>query len=150
MPDRRRALALLSAVLAAPAIRARAETPVEVWKTPSCGCCAAWVDRMREAGFAVAARDVTQGALVGLKTRLGVTPETASCHTALIEGYVVEGHVPPGDVRRLLAERPDAAGLAVPGMPIGSPGMEMGDRVEPYATLLIGRDGRVSVFATHS
>lgn len=146
-PTRRAAIALLSAAIAAPAL---ADAPaVEVWKTPSCGCCGAWIDHMREAGFRVKAHDVDQGALYRIKSRVGLTPALSSCHTALVDGYLVEGHVPAADVRRLLAERPDAAGLSVPGMPIGSPGMEMGATVEPYDVLLIGRDGGTDVFASH-
>jgi hypothetical protein len=140
--------ALLAATLASgPAV---ADTPlIEVWKTPTCGCCAAWVQRMEAAGFALHAQDVDQGALYRLKARLGLTPETASCHTAMAEGYVLEGHVPAQDVARLLETRPEARGLAVPGMPIGSPGMEMGDTREPFATLLLREDGQTEIFAAH-
>jgi hypothetical protein len=127
-----------------------AETPVlTVAKTPACGCCGAWVDHMRAEGFAAEVRDVDQGTLTTIKRRLGIGPAHASCHTATVGGYVIEGHVPAEDVRRLLAEQPDAVGLAVPGMPIGSPGMEMGDEREPYDTLLVRRDGSAEVFARH-
>ncbi|HMB77954.1 MAG TPA: DUF411 domain-containing protein, partial [Kiloniellaceae bacterium] len=85
-----------------------------------------------------------------LKARSGISPKLSSCHTAFVEGYVVEGHVPADDVRRLLAERPEALGLALPGMPIGSPGMEMGSRRDPFDTLLIRRDGATEVFAHHA
>ncbi len=105
---------------------------------------------MRRAGFAVEARDMTQEALYGLKRGFGISPDYASCHTAVIDGYVVEGHVPADDVKRLLIERPSALGLAVPGMPIGSPGMEMGNEREPYDTLLIYASGEARVFASHS
>ena len=143
----RRALTLVAALSAAPAI---ADAPlIEVWKTPTCGCCAAWVDHMSDAGYRIAAKDVDQGTLYRLKAELGLTAETASCHTALVEGYVVEGHVPAQDVSRLLTERPDASGLAVPGMPLGSPGMEAGGAVDPYETLLLRGDGRTDVFASH-
>jgi hypothetical protein len=121
-----------------------------VAKSPTCGCCGAWVAHMREAGFRVAVRDVSDAELQTIKLGFGVRPEYASCHTARVGGYVIEGHVPAADVRRLLAERPGARGLAVPGMPLGSPGMESGDgTVEPYATLLLLRDGGAEVFARH-
>lgn len=136
------ALALARPALAAPA-------RIEVFKSPTCGCCTAWIDHLRAAGFAPLVRDVDQETLWQVKARAGIAPELGSCHTAFVAGYVVEGHVPASDVRRLLAERPEARGLAVPGMPIGSPGMEMGDRREAFDTLLVRRDGGVEVFASH-
>ena len=142
----------LMGVLATPVFAglAWAESPVvQVAKSPQCGCCGAWVEHLRAAGFETEVRDVEQAALDVLKAELGIAPEHASCHTATVEGYVVEGHVPAEDIRRLLAERPEAHGLAVPGMPVGSPGMEMGDSREPYDTLLIGTNGEASVFARH-
>ena len=138
-----RPLVLIAALAAAPA----AAQVLEVAKTPTCGCCDAWVRHMAEAGFDVLPRNLDSSALNRLKIAAGIVPETASCHTAMVEGYVVEGHVPAEDVRRLLAERPDAVGIAVPGMPIGSPGMEMGDETEPYEVLLIRRDGATETFA---
>ena len=123
---------------------------MEVFKSPTCGCCSAWVDHMTGAGFDALARDVDQETLWSIKARAGVTPELSSCHTALIDGYFIEGHVPAGDVQRLLAERPDALGLTVPGMPIGSPGMEMGDQRDAYDTLLVLRDGSTVVFESHT
>ncbi|MEL6207620.1 MAG: DUF411 domain-containing protein [Pseudomonadota bacterium] len=102
---------------------------------------------MRDAGFLVEARDIGQDALYALKAQLGVRPEYSSCHTGEIDGYVIEGHVPAEEVSRLLETRPNALGLAVPGMPVGSPGMEMGARKDPYDVLLIRRDGSSAVFA---
>lgn len=134
-------LALLACVQSA------AAATIEVVKSPYCGCCTLWVDYLRRAGFevrVVEAEDVTPTA-----RRLGVPEDLRSCHTATIEGYAIEGHVPAEDIRRLLAERPAAAGLAVPGMPIGSPGMEQGDRRQPYATILFTREGGRSEFARH-
>ena len=120
---------------------ASAEGPaITVHKTPWCGCCAAWVDHMRDAGFSVRVTEMED--LAALKARYGVTAELASCHTALIGGYVVEGHVPAADVARLLKERPEATGLAVPGMPVGSPGMEMGSEQDPYEVVLFGSGTR--------
>lgn len=145
--------AFVAGALAIPLVisiaRAAGLPRVTVAKSPSCGCCGAWVDHMRAAGFEVGVQDVTDEALAALKRRLGLAPEHTSCHTAEVDGYVVEGHVPAEDVKRLLAERPDARGLAVPGMPIGSPGMEMGGTREPYDTLLIGTNGEARLFARH-
>lgn len=148
-PTRRAALLLLAAGMSAacaPAAEARALT---VHKTPTCGCCGAWADHMRAAGFVVTV--VEHQDLSPVRARLGVPDEVASCHTAEVGGYAVEGHVPAADVIRLLAARPRAAGLSVPGMPLGSPGMEVPGRApEAFETLLIGRDGRASVFARHN
>ncbi len=129
--------ALAVAMLAATGLPAHAagET-LEVYKPPWCGCCTAWVDHMRDAGFAVRVTEMED--LAPLKARHGVTDDLASCHTGLIGGYVVEGHVPAADVARLLKERPEATGLAVPGMPVGSPGMEMGSEQDPYEVVLFG------------
>ena len=119
-----------------------------VYKSPSCGCCGAWVEHMRAEGFIVETRDLDN--VNPIKERLGVPYGKGSCHTAEVEGYVIEGHVPADDVRRLLAERPDAKGLALPGMPAGSPGMETPDgRSEPYTVELIRRDGTTTAFAAH-
>ncbi len=115
-----------------------------VYKTPACGCCSLWVDHLREAGFEVDARDLND--IVPVKMDAGVPPRMSSCHTALIDGYVVEGHVPAEHVKRLLEERPDIAGIAVPGMPIGSPGME-GPGARPYRILSWDRQGEVEVYA---
>lgn len=118
---------------------------LEVHKTPWCGCCEAWAIRMEEAGFEVAIHETED--LEAVKAAHGVPGDLMSCHTATVDGYVIEGHVPAEDIRRLLAERPEAAGLAVPGMPHGSPGMETG-RIDPYQTILFG-DGPRSVWAEH-
>lgn len=118
-----------------------------VYKTSTCGCCRGWVDHMRQAGFAVDARDLPGNVeLMGIKVDAGVPGEMATCHTALIDGYVVEGHVPAEQVKRLLAERPAVAGIAVPGMPVGAPGME-GPNAQPYQVLSWGHDGSRGVFA---
>ena len=127
-----------------------ANAPVmTVSKSPTCGCCGAWVQHVRAAGFEVEVRELPDEELAALKRNLGLAPEHTACHTAQIEGYVVEGHVPAADVQRLLAERPAALGLTVPGMPAGSPGMAMGDQREPFDTLLIRRDGTAEVFVRH-
>ncbi len=137
-----------AALLARPALAAPGR--LEVFKSPACGCCSAWVENMDRAGFDTLVRDVDQETLRSIKDLAGVTPELRSCHTAFIDGYFVEGHVPAGDVQRLLSELPDALGLAVPGMPIGSPGMEMGNRRDPYDTLLVTRDGSARIFESHA
>ncbi len=119
-----------------------------VHKHPSCGCCALWVDHMRDAGFSVEVRDHED--MGPIKQGAGVPYAKGSCHTAEIDGYFIEGHVPAADVKRLLAERPDARGITVPGMPAGSPGMEMPDgTVHPYSVELVHRDGSTSEYARH-
>lgn len=140
---------LPAAALALAAGIAAAEPVVSVEKTAGCGCCRAWVEHMRDNGWTVEATDVAAAELVQTKIARGVTAEHASCHTATVDGYVIEGHVPADDVARLIAERPDALGLAVPGMPFGSPGMEVPGREDPYEVLLLLRDGSAEVFSRH-
>ena len=121
--------------------------PVVVYKLATCGCCETWSEHMQAAGFRVETRDTQD--LDAIKTEAGVPFGQGSCHTAKVGDYFVEGHVPADDVKRLLGERPDALGLTVPGMPIGSPGMEQGDTREPYDVLLVAKDGSTTVFAHH-
>lgn len=126
---------------------ARGETrQVTMYKSPTCGCCNEWAEHLRRNGFSVEAHDVADVAPV--KAENGIPPQLASCHTAFVEGYVIEGHVPASDVRRLLAERPAVAGLAVPGMPVGSPGME-GPNPQRYEVLSFDANGRTAVFSSH-
>jgi hypothetical protein len=147
----RRAFLVASAAATGLAGRASAQTArLEIYKSPTCRCCSAWIEHMERAGFVVDARNVDQDALYAFKAQSGITPELSSCHTALIDGHVVEGHVPAGDVERLLAERPDALGLTVPGMPLGSPGMEMGNQRDAFDTLLLLQDGSTEIFERHS
>ena len=138
-----------AASTAAPAsVAAEALPPVLVHKSASCGCCGAWVDHLRDAGFTVRV-NVTED-MNPIKERLGVPYGKGSCHTAEVGGYVVEGHVPAGDIKRLLRERPQAKGLVLPGMPMGSPGMEVPDgTVEPYTVELVAADGQILPFAHH-
>ena len=110
-----------------------ATTTVEVYKSPTCGCCSKWVDHMRDHGFTVKIRDVGNQEI---RKKVGMSPSLGSCHTALVNGYVMEGHIPAPDIIRFLREKPSALGLAVPDMPHGSPGME-GSRVDPYNVLLV-------------
>jgi hypothetical protein len=118
---------------------------VTVYKTATCGCCTSWIEHMRKAGFKV--REVDLDDLTETKQASGVPMRLRTCHTALVDGYVVEGHVPADLVKKLLAEKPKAAGLAVPGMPLGSPGMEQGDQKEPYDVLLFDKAGKTTVYA---
>jgi hypothetical protein len=119
-----------------------------VYKSATCGCCKLWVQHLSEAGFSVEANDVDN--MQPVKERVGVPYGMGSCHTAEVGGYFVEGHVPAEDVKRLLRERPNAKGLTVPGMPSGSPGMEVpSGSVQPYEVLLVAKDGSTSVFARH-
>jgi hypothetical protein len=121
-----------------------------VYKSPSCGCCSAWVDHLLSAGLSAETIDVDHYELQAVKVRMAIAPELSSCHTAILDGYFIEGHVPADDIKRLIAERPDALGLTVPGMPIGSPGMEMGEEREPFDTLLVLKDGSTEIFAQHA
>jgi len=120
------------------------ETAAMVYKTEGCGCCNGWVEHLQAAGFQVDARNVRD--LMSVKTDAGVPADLSSCHTAIIDGYVVEGHVPAYVVRKLLEERPEITGITVPGMPVGSPGME-GPNPKPYQVLAFDRQGNRTVFA---
>jgi hypothetical protein len=120
-------------------------TELQVYKTPTCGCCGNWVDHVRAAGFTPAVHDMAD--LSGVKAKAGVPADLQSCHTAFVGGYVIEGHVPADVIRRLLQEKPDIAGIAVPGMPIGSPGMEQGSRKDAYEVIAFTKDGKTSVYA---
>lgn len=125
-----------------------ARPAILVHKSPSCGCCSLWIDHLRQAGFVVEERNTDD--LNPIKTRLGVPLGKGSCHTAEVDGYLVEGHVPAQDILRLLAERPKARGLVLAGMPMGSPGMEVPDgRVQPYTVELVGMDGTTTPFSQH-
>ncbi|MEM7523178.1 MAG: DUF411 domain-containing protein [Pseudomonadota bacterium] len=147
-PSRRAFLAGIAAT-ALPSIAAAKSLMTQVWKTPTCGCCGAWVEHLRNAGFEVVATDVEQDVLDQVKDSLSVPPALRSCHTALIGDYVVEGHVPAADIELLMNFKPKITGIAVPGMPIGSPGMEMGGEIEPYATYAFDETGPTAIFAKH-
>lgn len=146
---RRRVLLLGLCVLPlTQALPALAASPsILVYKNPSCGCCGSWVKHLEEAGFPVSVEEVADTSPI--RKRLGLPEKYGACHTATVADYVLEGHVPADDVKRLLATRPTALGLAVPGMPVGSPGMEVGDRVDPYEVLLVDRAGQASVFSRY-
>ena len=141
-------LAGTAALCAWPALGATAALPrVEVFKSPDCGCCSAWVDHLKAAGFDVKVTSVDDTSAA--RKRFGMPDDFGSCHTATVGGYVIEGHVPAVEVKRLLAARPAALGLAVPGMPPGSPGMEVGARRDPYQVFLVDRSGKATVFASY-
>ena len=131
-----------------------AQRPVptmEVYKSPTCGCCAKWVEHVRGAGFTVKVTDLADPDLDALKEKHGVPRTAQSCHTGVVDGFVVEGHVPVGEVQRLLKERPAVAGVAVGGMPLGSPGMEVpGQKPQTYNVVTFDKKGTVKVFSTQN
>ncbi len=139
---------LLAIFIAAPATSYAEQIlpKITVYKSPTCGCCTKWVKHLEQNGFIVQAlnsRDMS-----AVKRQMGITRDIQSCHTGEIDGYFIEGHVPASDIKRLLKEKPKAAGLTVPGMPMGSPGME-GHRKDAYSVLLISEDGKQQVFSKH-
>lgn len=143
------ALASLPGLLRAAPPASPAATAVEVWKDPNCGCCKDWIDHMQAHGFQMTVHESGNAAV---RSRLGLPAKLGSCHTALVGGYLLEGHVPAADVQRLLRDKPRALGLAVPGMPVGSPGMDgaiYGGRKDPYEVLLVARDGSTTVFSRY-
>ena len=144
--------AVLSVALFLGSSSSSAQSPsVEVYKSPTCGCCSKWVDHLRQNGFTARVTDLTDEALDQLKTKHGVPRTAQSCHTALVGGYVVEGHVPATDVRRLLKERPTVAGIAVAGMPLGSPGMDVpAAQAQAYNVIAFDKQRQVRVFATYN
>ena len=121
---------------------------IHVYKSPTCGCCTDWVDHLKENGFKVEVTETNN--LNPIKIDAGLTPSLASCHTACVGDYVIEGHVPANDIHRLIAQAPKAKGLSVPGMPAGSPGMEVGGRKDHYQVLMFNDSGQTKVFAEHN
>ena len=152
--SRRKVLMAALSLACTPTIWAASETaertPIKVWKDPNCGCCKLWVSHLEHNGFVVTVVDEGNKAA---RATLGMPERQASCHTAVVSGYVIEGHVPASDIRRLLKDKPKALGLAVPGMPIGSPGMDgvaYGGRKDPFDVLLVKKDGTSQVFKTYA
>lgn len=147
--DRRRALLAAGATALAPLARAKTPTQsVTIYKDPSCGCCGSWVDHLKRAGFTTTVDDSQD--MAQIKTKLGVPADLTSCHTGVTGGYVIEGHVPAADIKKLLKTKPKAVGIAVPGMPANSPGMEApGAPNERYTVWLFRKDGTRSAFAQH-
>jgi hypothetical protein len=144
-------LGLLGAVALGQPLSALAAAPndrVTVWKTPNCGCCKEWVAHLRSNGFDVVTHDVKD--TTPMRQKLGLAEKFGSCHTGLLGTYVLEGHVPAKEIRLLLREKPQALGLAVPGMPVGSPGMEMGNAHDAFDVLLVLKDGNSRVYQSYS
>lgn len=141
--------ACAASVAAAVPTMADTKPALHVLKDPNCGCCSAWVEIIQAEGFEVTVEESTGTTLARYKIDNGIPQGMGSCHTGKIAGYVIEGHVPPADIRRLLQERPDAIGLAVPGMPYGSPGMGPKTEREAYEVFLIRRDGSTEVFSSY-
>ena len=141
-----RITSLFIALLSVGAVFAQSTLGIEVYKNQYCGCCHEWIAHLQKNGFKVTANDVPDTAPV--RESLGIPVKLGSCHTAKIGGYAIEGHVPAADIKRLLKEKPKAIGLAVPGMPAGSPGMES-PNPQPYNTLLVMKDGSTKVWAKH-
>ena len=152
---RRQLVAGIAAAIALPALASKpTKIPLEVWKDPNCGCCKDWITYMEDNGFAVTVHDTGNTAV---RAKLGLPARLGSCHTALVGGYLLEGHVPAADVKKLLAQKPKALGITVPGMPVGSPGMDgpdYGGRKDPYDVLLVTKnlmnsDVSTSVFTSY-
>ena len=148
--NRRHFIVTSASTLAIGPAYAQSALTLQVAKTPTCGCCSAWVERMQEAGFVTEVQDVEQEVLWSMKDRLGITSDLSGCHTAVIGDYFVEGHVPAADIQRMLAETPAVRGLAVPGMPMGSPGMGAMGTGDPFDVLLVLNDGSTQVFASYA
>lgn len=148
--DRRAALGVLAGALVLPfAAGAAVPPPATMWRAPGCGCCGGWAKKV-EVALGLTLKVVDSADLAAVKRARGVPADLQSCHTALIRGFAIEGHVPAEDIRRLIASAPKGVvGLAVPGMPMGSPGMEMGQHREPYRVFAFDRAGRRTVFASH-
>ncbi len=138
-----------AAILSLSGAMAIAQPAIYVAKTSGCGCCLAWMEHLEENDFAVTSENLFGGTLVRMKLDNGIPVKMFSCHTAVVEGYTIEGHVPAADIERLLAEAPDAVGLAVPGMPIGSPGMDFSDNRDAYDVFLVKKDGSTEVFSSY-
>lgn len=148
--SKRRLMAGVAFLMTAPLIYAQGRPVVEVWKDPNCGCCKDWMAHMEKEGFMTVVHETGNN---NIRARLGLPVKYASCHTAIVGGYVIEGHVPAADIRNLLAQKPKALGLAVPGMPVGAPGMDgpvYGGRHDRYDVLLVSRDGSSTVMNSYN
>ena len=147
---RRSLLGMVAMGVASIAVAAKPQIlEIQVWKDPNCGCCNAWIEHLEKNGFSLSVIDAGNNAA---RARLGLPQKFASCHTGLVQGYVIEGHVPAADIRRLIKEKPDAIGIAVPGMPIGSPGMDgpdYGKQRDLYQVLLIQKNRSSKVFNSY-
>ncbi|MCK5877150.1 MAG: DUF411 domain-containing protein [Candidatus Marithrix sp.] len=121
---------------------------ITVYRSPNCGCCSGWIKHLQDHQFKVI--DIKTDNMGELKQKYGVNEKLASCHTAIIDGYVIEGHVPATDIKQLLSEKPDVIGLTVPEMPVGTPGMEMGNRKDPFSVLTFDKNGNTTVFKQYN
>ena len=142
---------LLASLLLSAAAQAAEPQTIDVYRDPNCGCCGAWVKHLEANGFSV--NEHIEADMSAVKTRLGVPPRLASCHTGVLNGQFIEGHVPASDIQRLLQEHPKALGLAVPRMPVGAPGMDgpaYGGRQDPFDVLLVALDGTATVYQRHA
>lgn len=144
--------ALITSLVIATALPAAAEETapakeMTVYRSPTCGCCGKWIEHVKQNQFVV--KDIVSDDMDAIKKQHGVPDELSSCHTAIVDGYVIEGHVPAADIRKLLQMKPKITGLAAPGMPMGSPGMEMGGRKDDYQIISFDKDGHYEVFADH-
>jgi hypothetical protein len=146
----RRAVLALAALPLATRAQQPARTPMEVWKDPSCGCCKEWIKHLEQNGFSVVVNETGNSRV---RAKMGIPDKLGSCHTALVGGYAIEGHVPAREVQRLLKERPAAIGLSVPGMPVGGPGMDSPSyrgRRDPYDVLLVLKNGDARIYASYN
>lgn len=130
-----------------PAEETAKQVEMTVYRSPTCGCCENWLEHAEKNGFKI--NDVVTSDMEAIKKKYGVPDKLASCHTAIVDGYVIEGHVPAGDIQKLLQTKPKVLGIAAPGMPMGSPGMEMGGQTQDYKVMSFDKDGKFEVFANH-
>ena len=141
------AAVFLASSMSVQAEEAVADKEMTVYRSPTCGCCGKWIDHVKQNHFVV--KDIVSDDMQAIKKKLGVPEQLASCHTAVVDGYVIEGHVPAADIEKLLQTKPKVTGISAPGMPMGSPGMEMGSRQDDYAVVSFDDAGNVQVFAEH-
>ena len=143
---------MLSAILLASSMTTTAEEAVTdkemtVYRSPTCSCCGKWIEHAKQNHFKI--NDIVSDDMSAIKQKYGVPEKLASCHTAVVDGYVIEGHVPAADIEKLLQTKPDVVGIAAPGMPMGSPGMEMGSRQDDYDVMSFDKAGNSQVFSAH-
>lgn len=143
---------LLTSALLAGSVNTQAEetgkpSEMTVYRSPTCGCCGKWLEHAKQNNFTI--KDMVSDDMQAIKEKYGVPEKLASCHTAIVDGYVIEGHVPAGDIQKLLQMKPKVIGIAAPGMPMGSPGMEMGGQKDAYRVISFDKDGKLEVFAEH-
>ncbi len=138
---------LLMGAFSGQAEEAVADKEMTVYRSPTCGCCGKWIEHVKQNHFAI--KDIVSDDMQAIKKKYGVPENLASCHTAIVDGYVIEGHVPAADIEKLLQTKPKVIGISAPGMPMGSPGMEMGGRADDYDVVSFDSAGSVQVFSAH-